>query len=226
MEALECNMLQVGSSDSLDIVTSRENIVSDLKELADLLAERGFYLAYENWCWSTHAPDWKAVWEIVEAVGRPNIGLCLDTFQSAGGEWADPTTASGIIETSASREELEERFSLSLQELSETIPKDKIYILQISDAYQVRLDDRVDAQGLRPRGQWSSKYRPPPFQGGYLPVADVAKAVLKTGFRGWFSMEVFDGGPQGDAGSWNNLPAYTQQAMQAHKQLLAACADH
>lgn len=39
------------------------------------------------------------MWDIVQRVGRPNIGLCLDTFQTGGGEWGDPTTKSGKIKT-------------------------------------------------------------------------------------------------------------------------------
>ncbi|KAF5127050.1 3-dehydroshikimate dehydratase [Metarhizium anisopliae] len=49
-----------------------------------MLAEKGFRLAYENWCWATYAAGWKDVWEISQRAGRPNIGICLDTFQSAG----------------------------------------------------------------------------------------------------------------------------------------------
>ncbi|RAL63035.1 hypothetical protein DID88_004120 [Monilinia fructigena] len=72
-------------------------LAGDLRELADLLAEHNYRLAYENWCWATHAPTWREVWQIVQLVNRPNIGLCLDTFQTAGGEYGDPSTSSGLI---------------------------------------------------------------------------------------------------------------------------------
>lgn len=85
MEAAGTDMLQVGSSDSPaeKIGTDRERFVRDLRELADRLATKGFRCAYENWCWSTHAPDWKDVWDICRRVDRENFGLCLDTFQYA-----------------------------------------------------------------------------------------------------------------------------------------------
>jgi len=201
------------------MITARLSIVSDLKELADLLAPHNFRLAYENWCWSTHAPDWKDVWDIVRQVDRPNIGLCLDTFQTAGGEWADPTTASGKIESVGS-EELEKNFQESLDDLSATVPGDKIYILQISDAYKKQIQTQPDEGGLRPRAQWSMSLRPPPFDGGYLPVVRVAKAVLKTGFRGCFSMEIFDAGPDGTDQNWKDMPGYAKKAMMSHVQLL------
>lgn len=217
---------QVGSSD-FPIPINRDAAVSDLKELADLLAAHNFRLAYENWCWSTHAPDWKHVWEIVKKVDRPNVGLCLDTFQTAGGEWADPTTKSGLIESEASRETMEKRYEESLKELSATIPPEKIYILQISDAYKPKepLDPKPDESGLRPRGRWSSSLRPLPFDGGYLPVTGFAKAVLQTGFRGWFSTEVFDGGPTGEDQEWKDMSAFTKKAMQAHERLLREITD-
>ena len=224
MQACGTDLLQVGSTDTPDPKLDRSKIVSDLRELADLLAAHNFRLAYENWCWSTHAPDWKDVWEIVKAVDRPNIGLCLDTFQSGGGEWADPTTPSGLLE-GISRNELDRRFHKSLDDLSNTIPKDKIYLLQISDAYKPPspFSPEVDESGMRPRGRWSHDFRPLPYNGGYLPVAKFTKAVLKTGFRGWFSYEVFDGGPEGK-GDHIDIAAYAQNAKRAHKKLLDECA--
>ena len=167
------------------------------------------------------------MWEIAKKVDRPNFGLCLDTFQSAGGEWADPTTKSGLLEGGVTREDLQEKFQESLKSLSVTIPAEKIYILQISDAYKPEepLDPNPDENGMRPRGRWSSCLRPMPFDGGYLPVVDFAEAVLKTGFRGWLSMEVFDGGPSGQDQGWKDLPGYTKKAMQAHKRLLREVAE-
>ena len=212
----------MGSSDSPGISSSTDFLANNLAQLADLLARHGFRLAYENWCWATHAPTWKSVWEIVKRTNRDNAGLCLDTFQTAGSEWADPTTESGLIE-SVDKTELENRFRKSLEELSVTIPPEKIYFLQISDAYKMSppLGNSVDEQGLRPRGRWSHDYRPLPFDGGYLPVVDVTKAVLKTGYRGWFSVEIFDGKlTQKHSDDVNSL---AKKAMDMHRRLLEEC---
>lgn len=197
--------------------------VKDLRELADMLAKHNFRIAYENWCWSTHAPTWKDVWQIVKEVDRPNVGLCLDTFQTAGYEWADPTTETGLVDMP--KEQLEAEFKKSMEELSRTIPADKIYLLQISDAYKPKkpFDKAVDESGTRPRGRWSHDFRPLPFQ-GYLPVVEVAKAVLKTGFRGWFSYEIFDAGPDG-TGKEYEMDEFAKSAMETQKKLLEACAD-
>lgn len=52
----------------------------------EVLEPHQLRLAYENLCGATYAPDWKQVWEIVQKVDRTDVGLCLDTFQTAGGE--------------------------------------------------------------------------------------------------------------------------------------------
>lgn len=155
------------------------------------------------------------------------MGLCLDTFQTAGSEWADPTTSSGLIEGHPDgKEGLERDFKASLAELAKMVPKEKIFFLQISDAYKLDepLSKEADESGLRPKDRWSHDYRPMPFDGGYLPVVDVTKAVLQTGFRGWFSMEFFDGGKDGK-GKTYDLTEFAKSAMASHRRLLEECAE-
>ncbi|KAI0545883.1 3-dehydroshikimate dehydratase [Xylaria curta] len=211
MQAVGTDMLQVGSSDADGIEGDFDTLAADLAELADLCAEKGLRIAYENWCWATHAPDWKDVWTIVKKADRKNLGLCLDTFQSAGGEWADPRTTSGLREEGNWRE--------SLRELAATVPPEKIFLLQISDAYKMDppLDNRPDEQGLRPRGRWSHDYRPLPYDGGYLPVKEFLDAVMQTGFRGWFSVEVFDG--RGKE-KYDDMEEYSEKAMVSLRRLV------
>ncbi|RMY67549.1 hypothetical protein D0862_15075 [Hortaea werneckii] len=225
MEAAGCTMLQVGSSDSPadKIGEDGGRFVADLRQLADMAAQKGFRIAYENWCWSTHAPDWADVWDICRQVDRPNFGLCLDTFQSAGGEWGDPTTGSGMLEDGRSPEQVERDWKASCEKLSTTVPAEKIYLLQISDAYKVKPAPlpKHEIDGLRPRGYWSHAYRPLPFE-GYLPTTDFARAVLKTGFRGWFSYEIFDAGPDGKGKDYE-LGQFAQAASECQKKLVEAC---
>ncbi|GLI76415.1 hypothetical protein PoHVEF18_004688 [Penicillium ochrochloron] len=224
MKVVGTDILQVGATDTPanEISIERSTIVSDLRELGEMLAKHKFRLAYENWCWSTHAPGWKEVWEIVREVNLPNVGLCLDTFQTAGSEWGDPTSSTGLI-SNVPENELKKKFTASMNELARTVPADKIYLLQISDAYKVSppLEDKV-VDGLRPRGQWSHDYRPMPYDGGYLPIEDIARAVLQTGFRGWFSMEIFDAGPQGKGKKYEMEP-FAKKAMENMQKLLKNC---
>lgn len=162
------------------------------------------------------------MWDIVQKVDRPNIGLCLDTFQTGGYEWGDPSTSSGVLDKP--QEQLEKDFAASMEKLAKTVPKEKIYLLQISDAYKLKEPIReADEEGLRPRGRWSHDFRPLPFK-GYLPVVEVTKAVLKTGFRGWFSYEVFDGGEDGK-GKEYELDEFAKEAMETQKKLLEACVE-
>ncbi|KID96492.1 3-dehydroshikimate dehydratase, partial [Metarhizium majus ARSEF 297] len=215
MEALGADMLQVGSTDASCASPCLDQHAEDLGELADMLAEKGFRLAYENWCWATYAAGWKDVWEISQRAGRPNIGLCLDTFQSAGGEYGDPTTASGRIED-LNPAELAGRWKHSLTELRLSVPSDKIYLLQISDAY--KMEPPLCVTSARPRSEWSHSFRPLPYSGGYLPVEDFLGSVLGTGFRGWLSVEVFDSRPK----EGMSMEDYTKAAMQSLTRLLAS----
>ncbi|EHL02036.1 putative 3-dehydroshikimate dehydratase [Glarea lozoyensis 74030] len=213
MHALGTDMLQVGSTDTpaskLDL--SRERIVKDLQELADLLAKNKFRMAYENWCWSTHAPAWKDVWEIVKEVDRDN-------------------------------DELRQKYTTSLKNLTSEIPPEKIYLLQLSDAYipPSPLDpdqpDGSPASGkeLRARGRWSHDYRPYIHgKGAYTrECVEMCKAVLATGNRAWFSLEVFDGGKEGKGGSGTGMSEdegemkeFCKGAMEGTKWVLGECVD-
>lgn len=217
MEALGTELLQVGSSDAEGITSSEEELAEDLGMLADMCAEKGLRVAYENWCWATRAPTWRSVWNVVRRADRPNLGLCLDTFQLSGAELADPTTASGYIE-GINGERLHERWKDSLNDLATSVPADKIYLLQISDGY--RMNPPVageDEAGQRPRSRWSHAYRPLPCDGGYLPVREVLDAVLATGFRGWLSVEVFDP----DKERAVSAGKYTSTAMGSLRKLLS-----
>lgn len=229
MKAAGTDMLQVGSTDTPGhkITSSREKLSADLAELADLLKPEGFKIAYENWCWATHAPTWRDVWEVVKLTGRDNVGLCLDTFQSAGGEWGDPTTASGLLE-SESASALTSSWRKSLRALAREVPADKIYFLQISDAYKMEPPlaphpEPNDDSGLRPRGRWSHDYRPLPYSGGYLPITDFARAVLETGFRGWFSVEVFDMEKWEDKYG-DDLTGFAEEARESTRRLIEEAA--
>ena len=183
----------MGASDAEDISHSVDVMAADLAKLVEICAEKGFRVVYENLCWATRTLTWKAAWEIVKKVNQPNLSLTLDTFQIAGGEFGDPITRSGLIED-ISRPELQARWRVSLQELLLTVPLEKIFVLQLSDAYKMNppIEDLPDGQEQRPRSKWSQDYRPLPFDGGYLPVQDVLRAVLDTGFRGWMAVEVHD----------------------------------
>ena len=216
-------MVQVGSSDSPQeaIGSDRARFVQDLQELADLFATKGFRIAYENWAWSTHAPDWADIWDICQKVNRPNFGLCLDSFHSAGREWGDPTTESGMLEDGRSREQVIQEWQASCERLAATVPKEKIFAMQISDAYKLKTPLPKDTS--KPHAHWSYDYRPLPFE-GYLPVTDFVNAVLGTGYRGWFSYEIFDSGPDGKGRDYE-MEEFAAGAYRCHDRLIEACKE-
>lgn len=174
---------KVGSTDDPNTASSFTEIARDLAALADLYAPRK--IAYENWAWGSHVNTWSDINEIITIANRPNLGLCLDTFQTAGLEWADPCSPSGKIENA------DERYQTSLQKLEKTVDPEKIFFFQISDA--LRMEPPLDRENreMPPRARWSHASRPVPYKNGYLPVLPMVEAVLKIGFRGWFSVEVF-----------------------------------
>jgi hypothetical protein len=173
------------------------------------------------------------VYEIIKLADRPNIGLCLDTFQTIGSEYTDPSTESGLIEhPDISVQKLEEKFKDSLAKLTKEVDPAKIYVLQISDAYippaPLQDDEDGEESGLRARGKWSHDFRPYPFNGGAFSsqCVEMVKAVLRTGCRErtWFSVEVFDGGEKGE-GKDVDMESFCRGAMERYRWLLDECAD-
>lgn len=226
MKALGTDMLQVGSTDvpSPPVSRSRAEAVRDLKGLADMLNEEGFKLAYEVRSWATVSTTWKDGWEVVKAVDRENFGLCLDTFQITAAEYADPTTDNGL-HGGIPPEELGKNFGDSLYEMATTIPAKKVFLLQISDAWRPKLplSAEMNVKDQKLKSVWSRNYRPLPFEGGYFPIIEVARKVLDTGARSWWSVEVFDGGPEGSENRDLDLESFAKRAFDSLTKLRQEC---
>ncbi|GAA6056554.1 hypothetical protein JCM3770_004357 [Rhodotorula araucariae] len=210
-DILDCDMMQIPANFRRDdgVTGDEDKIVADLRELADLGAARSqpIRFAYESLAWSTFFPRWQDVWRIVRAVDRPNFGLVLDSFHIAGLEFADPTSPTG------ERPDAPARLSASLAELVATVPREKVYYLQLADAVRLsppllplstssaaaRAEGRevsaLQVDGQDPRMSWSRTSRLFPGEtdrGGYLPVWDCAKAFLQSGWEGHVSFEIFN----------------------------------
>ncbi|KIJ40275.1 hypothetical protein M422DRAFT_209897 [Sphaerobolus stellatus SS14] len=220
LKALGCQTMQLGSNKNEGISDSFETMANDLRELADLAAQENppIRIAYEMWAWGTYVNTWRHTWEICRLVDRDNFFLCLDTFQICAQGYADPTRPDGISTEAKD-------FNASLEALSSTIPPSKILYLQISDASHVNPSELVKEakdQGMRPLYMWSNKYRPLPYAkkwNVYLPVNDVVEAVLKTGWRGPWSYEVFF--EQDMAKDDPGVPQrWTREAAECHEKIL------
>lgn len=187
--AIPSNFLGSGITGDWDL------IVSDLREVADLAAPEGVRIAYEALCWGTFVNKWEQSYEIVRAVDRTNFGICLDTFQITGGEFADPSAENGCIP------EADQALKNSLEKLKETIDVGKVFFVQAADAERMReplTEDHVfHVKGQSPRMSWSRNARLFPGEssrGAYLPVLDVLRAITGDeglGYSGWVSFEIF-----------------------------------
>ncbi|KAI1500902.1 xylose isomerase-like protein [Biscogniauxia marginata] len=170
-------------------------IAADLRELADLGAREAppVRFAYESLCWSTRVDTWEAAWDVVERVGRPNFGICLDTFNIAGRVWGDPAAADGRAP------DADAALRGSLERLVRTVDVRKVFWIQVVDAERLRAP-LVEGHPFHVAGQparmsWSRNARTFMYEedrGAYLPVDKIAEAIIDgLGYRGWVSMELF-----------------------------------
>jgi len=227
-QIIKAQALQVGSNDQTDSSSDFTQLAADLAELADMAKQYGMRASYEPWCWAAHAPTWETTLDIVQRADRDNLTLCLDTFQIAGGpDFADPASTTGWAHADS-----EKRLADSLEHLARICPPEKVLLLQVSDA--TRLDppigkgshvdgDYKPEEGVKTREVWSHGCRPLPYKGGYLPVEAVTRALVKTGWRGPLSYEVFElSQAENDA----SIPTrWARDGMAAHERLVRACAD-
>ncbi|KAI9924880.1 hypothetical protein ASPWEDRAFT_27989 [Aspergillus wentii DTO 134E9] len=174
--------------------SDRALIVSDLQRIADLGLQQSppFRFVYEALCWGNHIDTWEASWEVVEAVNRPNFGLCLDTFNIAGRVYADPASPTG------KNPNAEADLKASIARLRDNVDPAKVFYVQVVDGERLAapLDEKHEfhVPGQPTRMNWSRNARLFAFEedrGGYLPVLDVAKAFFDIGFKGWVSLELF-----------------------------------
>ena len=91
-----------------------ELFVTQIRALGELAARHGVKIAYEALAWGKYVNTYLHSWRIVEAVGHPNVGLCLDSFHILS-RGDDPA---GI----------------------ETIPAEKIFFVQLADAPVLSMD--------------------------------------------------------------------------------------
>ncbi|KAF2032999.1 xylose isomerase-like protein [Setomelanomma holmii] len=195
---LGTDIIQVPSSFLSRDEIDPELVVPDLREIADLGLQQTpiIRFAYESLCWGTYVDKWELCWDIVQEVDRPNFGVCLDSYNILGRIYADPTAESGRTENA------EQEVKESTQRLVERIRphKEKIFFIQIVDAERLEQPLLPGHPFYNPeqpaRMSWSRNCRlfyGESDQGAYLPVKDVANAILNDiGFNGWVSMELFN----------------------------------
>ena len=155
MQELGTDLVLVCSNVSPVSLGGIDRAAADFRELGERAAKRGLRVGYEALAWGRHIHDHRDAWEIVRRADHPNIGLILDSFHSL----------SRRIDIGSIR----------------SIPKDKIFIVQLADAPLIDMDLLY----------WSRHFRNMPGEGD-LPVADFVAAIAQTGYDGYFSLEIFN----------------------------------
>jgi 4-hydroxyphenylpyruvate dioxygenase len=155
MQELGTDLLLICSNVSPASLGGIDRAAADFRALGELAASRGLRVGFEALAWGRHVNDYRDAWEIVRRADHKSIGVILDSFHALAP--AFPVTA------------------------IESIPADKIFLVQLADAPKLGLDVL----------SWSRHFRCFPGQGD-LPVADFMEAVRKTGYAGPLSLEIFN----------------------------------
>ncbi|HEV7308179.1 bifunctional sugar phosphate isomerase/epimerase/4-hydroxyphenylpyruvate dioxygenase family protein [Ensifer sp.] len=155
MQELGTDLILVCSNVSPVSVGGLDRAADDFHALGERAAARGLRVGYEALAWGRHINDHRDAWEIVRRADHPAIGLVLDSFHSLARK----------IEVNSIR----------------SIPKEKLFILQLADAPLLDMDLL----------QWSRHYRNMPGEGD-LPVREFMQAVVATGYDGYLSLEIFN----------------------------------
>jgi 4-hydroxyphenylpyruvate dioxygenase len=155
MQQLGTDLVLVCSNVSPISLGGIDRAAADFNELGERAAKRGLRVGYEALAWGRHIHDHRDAWEIVRRADHSNVGLVLDSFH----------TLSRKIDINSIR----------------SIPKDKIFIVQLADAPLIDMDLLY----------WSRHFRNMPGEGD-LPVAAFTSAIAETGYEGYYSLEIFN----------------------------------
>jgi len=214
MRALRTNVTYITTNRSYDFDSHTDDmnvIAADLACFADLAAEYSrkdggpmLKIGYEHLSWGSYINTFDKTWQAIQLANRPNLGFVFDTFNFLAVEYANPYNPAGHGRIHNSPEESLEFVRARLAKLVEMIPGDKIFVVQVADA---KLVDPKSLKAPTPalekwskdhepiHRQWSTSHRLFPNEqalGGYMPVADCLAAILATGYKGAFTLEIFN----------------------------------
>jgi 4-hydroxyphenylpyruvate dioxygenase len=183
VKVLNTDIIQIPTNFlSAEITGDRDVIVADMREAAELGLKESpvVRFAYENICWGTFIDTWEGAWDVVAAVDKPNFGMCLDTFNIAGREWANPASPDGKIVG----EDADAALKRSSEKMVKTIDVERVFYVQVVDVEKMR-SPLVEGHPFYVEGQparmsWSRNARLFAFEeGGYLLVLSVLKAITE-----------------------------------------------
>jgi 4-hydroxyphenylpyruvate dioxygenase len=155
MQQLQTDLLLVCSNVSPASIGGIDRAAADFHALGELAASHGLRVGFEALAWGRHVNDYRDAWEIVRRADHKSIGVILDSFHALAP--AFPVSA------------------------IQSIPADKIFLVQLADAPKLGLDVL----------SWSRHFRCFPGQGD-LPVDAFMEAIMATGYAGPLSLEIFN----------------------------------
>ena len=155
MQELQTELMLVCSNISPASLGGIDRAAGDFRELGERAAARTLRVGYEALAWGRHVNDYRDAWEIVRRADHKSVGVILDSFHALAPSF--PVMA------------------------IQSIPADKIFLVQLADAPKLGLDVL----------SWSRHFRCFPGQGD-LPVAAFMEAVIATGYTGPLSLEIFN----------------------------------
>ena len=152
---LGSKMVMICSNTSQESSPDENQITSDLNELADIAQKLDIKLAYEPLAWGKHVNYFDHAIRLIQDADNDNLGLVLDSFH--------------ILSQKNDISQIKQ------------IPKDKIFLVQISDAPFRDLDYL----------SWSRSHRILPGYGDFN-LKQFVRVVKSTGFEKHFSLECFN----------------------------------
>ena len=155
MNELGAKTILICSNTSNLAVGGIDRAADDFNELGEIAKVRDIFIGYEALAWGKYISDHRDAWEIVRRANHKHVGIILDSFH---------TLSKGInLDTITS------------------IPKEKIFFVQIADAPKYNMDLLF----------WSRHFRNMPGQGD-LKVSEFMKKLNDTGYDNWISLEIFN----------------------------------
>ena len=136
-------------------------------------------------------------------------------FLNSGRQWADPSEPSGRLPLT------DAVLADNLLKLSRTIPVEKIFFYQVADA--AKPDAPIESFPTFPsRMAWSRKMRLFPMEKqGYLPVLDFTNTLRRMGYKGVWSLEVFNASL--DSLDAKTAESHGQRGIDGLRKLHEAC---
>ena len=155
MNELGAKTILVCSNTSNLAVGGIDRAADDFNELGEIAKARDIFIGYEALAWGKYISDHRDAWEIVRRANHKHVGIILDSFHTLSKD-------------------------INLCSIA-TIPKEKIFIIQIADAPKYNMELLF----------WSRHFRNMPGQGD-LNILGFMENLHNTGYDNWISLEIFN----------------------------------